>query len=144
MAPPTLWTTPLKRIEHPKGDLYHGLKASEESFAGFGEAYFTTVAENETKGWKKHSVMRLNLVVPVGSVTFFVHDEAARATSSVTISSTNYVRLTVVPGLWMAFRGHDELNVVLNLASIEHDPDEVEAADLDRFPFGSSSAPVEP
>jgi dTDP-4-dehydrorhamnose 3,5-epimerase len=133
--------TPLKRIEHPKGDLLHALKASEPSFSTFGEAYFTSVVGGDSKGWKRHSVMRLNLVVPVGSVSFFVHDERRGLTEQVTIDPENYVRLTVEPGLWMAFRGNtDQLNLVLNLASIEHDPDEVDSAPIEAFPFAGETA----
>ena len=128
--------TPLKRIENPKGDLYHALRASDEGFSTFGEAYFTTVLPGDTKGWKCHSVMQLNLVVPVGSVTFFVHSPSAGSTHEYTIDAHNYCRLTVEPGLWVAFRGDDDgLNLVLNLASIEHDPDEVEAKPLSAFPI---------
>ncbi len=128
--------TPLARIENPKGDLYHALKSSEDSFSSFGEAYFTTVGVGEVKGWKRHSVMRLNLVVPAGSVTFCVREPRSARTASITIDSANYVRLTVEPGLWMAFKGNGQgLNLVLNLASIEHDPSEVESADLDTFDF---------
>ena len=35
------------------------------------------------------------------------------------------------PGLWLAFRGLDSENMLLNLASIEHDPNESENVDLD-------------
>jgi len=36
----------------------------------------------------------------------------------------------------MAFEGLDEgMNLLLNMADMEHDPDEVERADLDRFEY---------
>ena len=35
--------TPLKRIHHPKGDVFHGMKKSDAGFSGFGEAYFSTI-----------------------------------------------------------------------------------------------------
>ena len=134
--------TPLKRIENAKGNLFHALKASESSFTTFGEAYFTTINAGDTKGWKRHSLMRLNLIVPVGSVTFCVHDEAADLAMSVTADANHYVRVTVDPGLWVAFRGNgDVASVVLNLASIEHDPAEVESAELDRFRFCDGGQP---
>ena len=63
--------TPLRQIHHSKGDVFHALKNTESSFSEFGEAYFTTVHAGETKGWKKHTRMRMNLIVPVGSVRFF-------------------------------------------------------------------------
>ena len=45
--------TPLKKIGHPKGDVFHAMKLSDEGFCGFGEAYFSTVNKSEIKGWKK-------------------------------------------------------------------------------------------
>ena len=32
--------TPLKRVETVGGDVLHGIKSSDKSYAGFGEAYF--------------------------------------------------------------------------------------------------------
>lgn len=32
--------TPLKKIYHPKGDIFHALKNMEVGYEGFGEAYF--------------------------------------------------------------------------------------------------------
>lgn len=122
--------TQLKRIEHPKGDLMHAMKASADGYAGFGEAYFSSVIKDEIKGWKNHSKMVLNLVVPVGEVRFVVHDLRPKSAShgqfcDVILGRDNYCRLTVPNGLWMAFQGAgDNLNLLLNLASIEHDPAE--------------------
>ena len=66
--------TPLKKIGHPKGDIFHAMKASDEGFSGFGEAYFSTINKFEIKGWKKHTKMILNLVVPIGEIKFVVYD----------------------------------------------------------------------
>lgn len=128
--------TTLKRIHNPKGDIFHALRASEDSYSEFGEAYFTSVLSGEIKGWKKHTKMRLNLVVPVGSVTFFIHDEIKKITKEYTVETLNYIRLTVEPGLWLAFRGNDnDLNLVLNIASLEHDPDEAINIPLENIPW---------
>ena len=35
--------TPLQQISTPGGDVWHALKSTEESFKGFGEAYFSWV-----------------------------------------------------------------------------------------------------
>ena len=43
--------TPIKKIHHEKGDIYHALKSTEDSFTEFGEAYFTTVHKGDIKGW---------------------------------------------------------------------------------------------
>jgi len=118
-------TTELTRIKHPKGDLLHVLKASENDFVGFGEAYFTSVNKGDVKGWKKHIKMDMNLVVPVGDVTFYIHCELENKSYSFRVNKDNYIRVNVPAGYWMAFEGHDTgLNLILNLASIEHDPGE--------------------
>ena len=135
--------TPLKQIYHPKGDIYHGMKKSDPGFSDFGEAYFSTVHPGEVKPWKKHLRMTLNLVVPVGKIRFVMHDDRPDSSSkghtlSVEIGPDNYQRLTVSPGIWMAFEGLDDgLNLLLNMADMEHDPEEVERADIDRiqYPF---------
>ena len=135
--------TPLKQIYHPKGDIFHGMKKSDPGFTDFGEAYFSTVYPGEVKPWKKHLRMTLNLVVPVGKIRFVMHDDRPDSSSkgqtfSVEIGSDNYQRLTVSPGIWMAFEGlNDGLNLLLNMADMEHDPEEVERAELDRiqYPF---------
>ncbi|PRM87873.1 dTDP-4-dehydrorhamnose 3,5-epimerase [Aliarcobacter cryaerophilus] len=116
--------TPLKQIYHPKGDIFHAMKKSDIGFDGFGEAYFSTINQNDIKGWKKHTKMTLNIVVPVGNIEFVVYDENSKEFFSTKLSHNNYQRLTVKAGLWMAFKGLDKYNMLLNLASIEHDPNE--------------------
>lgn len=133
--------TPLRRIEHPKGDVYHAMKASDVGFAGFGEAYFTTVIPGETKGWKQHTVMQMNLVVPVGEVEFHVRAGDEGETQSYMLGDSNYARLTVPPGHWVALTGRGVgLNLVLNVASLTHDPAEAINLPLETFPLNESDA----
>ena len=138
--------TPLKRIEHPKGEVLHGMKSSDVSFAGFGEAYFSEINYGEVKGWSKHIKMTLNLIVPVGEVTFVIYDERDHSSSreqffSVKISPLNYQRLTVPPGVWLAFKGNaEELNLILNIANLEHDPNEMEKLPIDEIKYKWNSA----
>ncbi len=133
--------TPLKRIENPKGDIYHAMKASADGYAGFGEAYFSTVHCGDIKGWKKHTRMTLNLIVPVGSIRFVVYDDRDGSKtkgqfSDIILSAKNYMRLTVAPDLWMAFRGiGPSENILLNIASIEHNPDEAINCELYEIDF---------
>ena len=42
--------SPLKIIQNSKGDIYHALKKSDETFFSFGEGYFTNVNYTEVKG----------------------------------------------------------------------------------------------
>tara|TARA_B100001059_G_scaffold209781_1_gene222962 strand:- start:8758 stop:9195 length:438 start_codon:yes stop_codon:yes gene_type:complete len=128
--------TPLKRILHDKGDIYHAMKCSEDSFHSFGEAYFSSVHYADVKGWKKHSKMILNLVVPIGAIKFVAYDgrEGSKTYESffeVIISKDNYCRLTIPAGVWLSFQGvNKEFNLLLNLASIEHDPAESISCDI--------------
>ena len=125
--------TPLKQITHPKGDIFHAMKASDDGFSGFGEAYFSTVNQGEVKGWKKHTEMTLNLVVVTGEIKFVVYDD--NSFYSVKLSKNNYQRLTVEPGLWLAFKGVSAENMLLNLASIEHNTNESKNVDMCGFNY---------
>lgn len=125
--------TPLRQIHHPKGDVFHAMKKSDEGFAGFGEAYFSTIHRHDIKGWKKHLLMTLNLVVISGEIEFVIYNESTFFT--VKLSQNNYQRLTVKPNLWVAFRGIGEHNMLLNLASLEHDPKEAIAINLNEIAY---------
>lgn len=131
--------SPLKIISNEKGNIMHALKKSEKEFSAFGEAYFSFVNHKETKGWKKHQRMTLNLVVPMGEVQFFVFDDREESATkncffTCTLSQENYMRLTLSPGLWFAFKGIGESeNLLMNIANIEHDPTESINQDLNAF-----------
>ena len=125
--------TPLKQITHPKGDIFHAMKVSDDGFIGFGEAYFSTINKDVIKGWKKHTEMTLNLVVVTGEVEFVVYDGSSFF--NINLSKNNYQRITVKPNLWLAFRGLSTENMLLNLASIEHNPKESKNVDLDIFDY---------
>jgi dTDP-4-dehydrorhamnose 3,5-epimerase len=130
--------TPLRRIPTPKGDVLHGMKATDAGYAGFGEAYFSIVHDGVVKGWKRHRRMVLNLVCVAGAVRVVVYgDDATAPVLDATLSPDapeTYARLTVPPMFWVGFSGTTpDLNMLLNLASIGHDPDEAETVELDRF-----------
>ena len=132
--------TPLKQIHHPKGDVLHGMKASDQGYAGFGEAYFSTVNKGQVKGWKKHTKMTMNIVVPMGAVKLVFLDKRENSSSfdnfyTVTLSTDNYMRVTIPPNIWVAFQGQAGHNLLLNLASIEHTPDEAESIDLESIHY---------
>jgi len=133
--------TPLKIIKNPLGDVYHGMKSSDIGFNGFGETYLSTVNYDIIKPWKKHLKMTLNLIVPVGKIRFVLFDDRINSDTKnqfmdVSLSKENYFRLTVPPGIWMSFRGEEKsLNLLLNIANIEHDPSETIRADINKFNF---------
>ena len=135
-------TTPLKKIPHPKGNIFHCMKNIDNGYSGFGEAYFSTIKSGQIKGWNKHLKMTLNLIVPVGSVTFVVFDNRKRSPSKgyfqeVGLSSKDYNRLTIEPGLWIAFKGgiFKKENLILNIANLVHDPTEIVRKDLKQFKY---------
>lgn len=131
--------TDLKKIPTPKGMVFHGLKASEASFKGFGEAYFSSVGANETKGWKRHTRMTLNLIVIVGEIEFTIYDNRPDSPTSgkiqkVRLSRENYQRLTLPPNVWFAFKGvATPENILLDIINEEHRPDEAETLPLETF-----------
>jgi len=124
--------TDLKIIPAENGRVMHGLKATESSYQGFGEAYFSSILKGKVKGWKQHVKMTLNLVVPVGIIRFVIYDDRPGSKTYKIFNEfilgpeQKYSRLTISPGLWMAFQGiEDKLNLLLNIANISHDPAEV-------------------
>lgn len=127
--------TPLKQVYHPKGNIFHAMKKNDDGFNGFGEAYFSTIHKDDIKGWKKHTKMTLNLVVPFGEIEFIIYNEKLEEFFNIKLSQNNYQRLTVKSGLWMAFRGIKENNMLLNLASIVHDPKEATNIDINEIKY---------
>lgn len=126
--------TPLRRIENPKGDVLHGVRASDTGFHGFGEVYATQIQPGETKGWKRHNSMTLNLICVVGAIRLVVRDET-QVLLDATLSPENspsYHRLTVPPGFWVAFHGQATgTSLLLNVANLEHDPSEADTLPLE-------------
>lgn len=130
-----IFTTPLQRIAVNGGDVLHAMKCSDLGFAGFGEAYFSMVEYNFIKPWKRHKKMTLNLVVPLGQVQFIFFDNSGTCREEI-IGKHRYVRLTVPPGIWFAFKGLEPTySLLMNIANIAHSPDEVERRELRDFDY---------
>ena len=133
--------TPLSIINTKGGDVLHAMKASDVGFSGFGESYFSTVEPGAIKGWKLHHEMVLNLVVPVGNVRCVVFDERVGSKtmgqfSEIVLSRKNYGRLTIPPKLWVGFQGvAGQDSLLLNIANIPHNPDEVERRALQEIDY---------
>ena len=126
----------LARITTDGGDVMHGLKAIENSYKGFGEIYFSWISKNLIKGWKRHTKMTMNLIVPYGSVRFVFFESNTQRYLEEIIGVENYVRITVPPGIWFAFQGLSlTKSLVVNIANIVHDQKEVEKKPLDYFNF---------
>lgn len=128
---------PLKHITVPKGDIYHALKSTDEGYCGFGEAYFSEIESGQTKGWKRHNRMTLNLVVVKGEIKFVIYDDRDNSSTKgmfqeVIISpEKNYQRLTIAPGLWMAFHGMSkETSLLMDIIPEPHEPEEADRKEL--------------
>jgi len=136
--------TKLKIIPGDSGDVLHAMKRTESSFLGFGEAYFSTIRKDAVKAWKRHRKMTLNLVVPCGKIKIVLYDERNNSPScgeifEITLSRNNYQRLTVPPLVWMGFKGMDnDLNMLLNIADMTHDPDEIDRVEAYKSHIGYS------
>jgi dTDP-4-dehydrorhamnose 3,5-epimerase len=118
------------------GNVQHFLRSDESSFNGFGEAYFSFIEKGKIKGWKLHTRMTMNLVVPVGEVGFVFYIESNSTFQVLKIGTNNYKRLTVPPNIWFGFKGLGLYsNLVVNLSNIIHDPSESKKAEISRLKF---------
>ena len=122
--------TPLSVFPSEKGTVLRAMRMGDDGYNGFGEAYFSTIDQGEIKAWKKHTIMYCNLVVIEGEVKFNLFDDRQTSQTqnqnmSLSLSRDNYVRLTIPPYIWFGFKGLGQNNVMLNMASLIYDPDEV-------------------
>ena len=133
--------TPLNIIKNRKGNILHGMKRSDSGFINFGEAYFSLIKHGQTKGWNKHTSLTMNLIVPYGEVVFVIFDNRNNTKKNnlffkTVISPKSYNRLTVPPNLWVAFHGiGKQKNIILNIASEEYDPQEIQKLELNEIQF---------
>ena len=122
--------TQLDRIKTLGGDVMHGMRHTDPGFSGFGEAYFSLITAGAVKGWKRHTKMTMNLLVPFGKVKFVFRIVGSNNSDIFRVEEIGldrYMRITVPPGIWFGFQGvFPGESLVLNIASITHDPTEVE------------------
>ena len=130
--------THLDVIDTPGGNVMHAMKHTSSGYAGFGEAYFSKIDKGAIKAWKRHKEMTLNLLVPLGAIRFVLYDDREvlkKQFQEVIISRDNYFRLTVPPMIWMGFKGLDSSSILLNIANIEHNPNEVDKKHIKQIKF---------
>ncbi len=129
--------TPLARIPTTGGDVLHAMRQHDAGFAGFGEAYFSWISEGAVKAWKRHQQMTMNVVVPAGQVRFVFWLEGLDEFRVEEVGVDRYVRLTVPPGIWFGFQGlRGPQSLVLNMASLPHDPNEVHRLAMSEIEYG--------
>jgi dTDP-4-dehydrorhamnose 3,5-epimerase len=128
--------TALARIPTKGGDVLHGIKLTDQSYSGFGEAYFSWVDMNAIKAWKRHLKMTMNVIVPFGQTRFVFRLPGEDVYRVEDIGVERYARITVPPGIWFGFKGlSSPQSLVLNVASIAHDPTEVERVSVSEFKY---------
>ena len=130
--------TPLTIIDVPGGNVLHAIKKTDDGYKGFGEAYFSQIKLNVIKAWKRHERMTLNIVVPIGKIRFVMFDDREVTNTQfqeIIISQSNYYRLTVPPKVWLGFQGLAHESMLVNVASIEHDPLEVIKKNIEEIEF---------
>ncbi|MEQ3421209.1 dTDP-4-dehydrorhamnose 3,5-epimerase, partial [Phocaeicola vulgatus] len=100
------------------------------------------IEHGAAKGWKRHNRMTLNLVVPVGAVKFVIYDDREGSPTcgqfeEITLSPEScYQRLTVAPGLWMAFYGEGEgISMLMDIIPEPHDPSEASRMELEAIDY---------
>lgn len=136
MSLSSIQVTPIREISTPGGNVLHGLKSTEPSFYGFGEAYFSWVEAGSIKAWKRHNIMVMNLIVPVGNVHFVFYDSNTTEFFNTTIGENNYSRITVPSGIWFGFQGlAPQKSLVLNISNIPHDPLETDRLEISKIHY---------
>jgi dTDP-4-dehydrorhamnose 3,5-epimerase len=130
--------TPLKKIITVGGDVMHAMKVDDMGYCGFGESYFSWISAGSIKAWKRHTLMTMNIVVPVGQVRFVFSVYNAIRVEEIGIN--NYSRITVPPGVWFGFQGLGQTSsLILNVANLPHDPKEVERLSINELDYNWTS-----
>jgi len=125
----------LRRIPDERGQILHMLRADAAHFPGFGEIYFSQVYPGVVKAWHIHSKMTLNYAVPIGSIKLVLFDDRPDSPTrgevmEVFMGESNYVLVTVPPGVWNGFKGVGVAPaLVANCATHPHDPEEISRMD---------------
>ncbi len=132
----------LAQIVVSKGNVFHALKATDEGYVGFGEAYFSQIESGAVKGWKRHNRFTLNIIVPVGSIRFVIYDDRKESNTYgqfieyILSPNGNYKRLTIAAGLWVAFQGLDgNTSILLDIIPELHIQNEADSLPLSSIQF---------
>tara|TARA_Y100001978_G_scaffold176674_1_gene169706 strand:- start:275 stop:703 length:429 start_codon:yes stop_codon:yes gene_type:complete len=129
----------LKQFKVSEGDVLHALKATDNEFKGFQEAYFSKIKHHKIKAWKRHTKMTMNLIVPIGKVQFNFYDQNRKIILNTWIGESKYSRITVPPMIWFGFKGLSfQTSYILNISNKLHDPLEVERQPLSFLKFLSN------
>ena len=130
--------TNLKQIIDERGAVFHIMKQDSDTFKGFGEAYISKINYKVIKGWKYHKKMKQNFTVVYGSMKLVLFDDRKNSETKGKINeiflndTNNYCRVTIPEKIWYSFQSlSDESCLLLNIANIQHDPNECINLDLE-------------
>ena len=130
-----------KIINNPLGNIFHVIKSSSIGYCGFGEVYVSSINKNKIKGWKRHNKVTINLTVIEGRVKFAIYDDRKKSKTFKEINTfilgpdLAYSRLTIPSGLWVAFKGYEDKNLIINVIPEEHNEFEADNKILDFIKF---------
>ncbi len=122
---------PLRQIPDERGKIMHMLRNDDPLFTQFGEIYFSEVYPQVIKAWHLHKEMVLNYAVVRGMVKLVLFDGREGSPTQgqideVFMGESQYVRVTIPPGVWNGFKGIGTVPaLVANCSSIPHTPDEI-------------------
>jgi dTDP-4-dehydrorhamnose 3,5-epimerase len=127
--------SPRRVIPDDRGKVMHVMKATDPEFKTFGETYFSTIYPGVVKGWHLHHRMIINYAVPVGMIKLVLYDDRKGSKThgqfdEIYMGQDNYCLVVVPPYVWNGFKcvGNTPA-LVVNVASIPHDPAEIERLD---------------
>jgi dTDP-4-dehydrorhamnose 3,5-epimerase len=127
----------LRVIEDARGAVMHMVRADADWFDGFGEVYFSEVQPGVVKAWKRHLRITQRFAVPVGRMRLVIYDNRETSPTRgqiqvLELGRPDAYRLVVVPPLlWYGFAAiGDHAALMVNCASMPHDPAESEQLDL--------------
>ncbi len=113
----------------------HVIKATDPEFERFGETYFSVVYPGVVKGWHLHREMIINYAVPQGMIKLVLYDDRKDSKTfgeinELYLGRDHYCLVKVPPFIWNGFKCvGNEAALVVNVASIPHDPNEIERLD---------------
>ena len=130
--------TELKVIPTDGGNVFHGYLKNNPDKIDIHEVYFSTIKENQIRGWKMHKKMTVNLIVPIGKVKVHLIQENGKDGEynryEEILCQSPYFRLSISPGIWFAFEGLSKSeSLICNIADLPHDPLEVLRKDFSFF-----------
>ena len=121
--------TTLNQIIDERGAVYHYLKSSQETFKGFGEAYYSKINPAVIKGWKLHSLVHQHFCVPFGEIKIVIYDDRDTSPTKGAIDefilndSNEYNLLIMPPRLWYSFKCiSNNFALLANIIDQPHSP----------------------